>query len=135
MLGLFSDECTIRNSPDNPSQWIFRLASERFRPDLVDTESHGRPSISIMVWAMVWQQGGEGGASKLVFCKGHPDSPRGGVTFRSYCDVLDEGLRRLYEPGTYLSKITLQLTLRAVHRSGSKSTESGRLTGHLTARI
>jgi hypothetical protein len=51
-----------------------------------------------MVWAMVWQQGGEGDASKLVFCKGDPDSPRGGVTSRSYCDVLDEGLRLLYEP-------------------------------------
>jgi hypothetical protein len=55
MRGLFSDECTIRNSPDNPGQWVFRLASERFQPDLVDTESHGRPPVSIMVWAMVWQ--------------------------------------------------------------------------------
>jgi hypothetical protein len=96
MRGLFSDECTIRNSPDNPGQWVFRLASERFRPDLVDTESHGRSPISIMVWAMVWQHGGEEGASKLVFCKGDPDSPRGGVTSRSYCDVLDEGLSPLY---------------------------------------
>jgi hypothetical protein len=49
MRGLFSDECTIRNSSDNPGQWVFRLASERFWPDLVDTESHGRPPISIMV--------------------------------------------------------------------------------------
>jgi hypothetical protein len=99
MRGLFSDECTIRNSPDNPGQWVFWLASERFRPDLVDTKSHGRAPISIMVWAMVWQQGGEGGASKLVFCKRDPDSPRGGVTSRSYCNVLGEGSRPLYETG------------------------------------
>jgi hypothetical protein len=99
MRGSFSDRCTIRNSSDNLSQWVFRLASERFRPDLVDTESHGRPPISIMVWAMVWRQGGEGGASKLVFCKVDPDSPRGGVTSGSYCDVLDEGLRTLHKPG------------------------------------
>jgi hypothetical protein len=116
MRDLFSDECTIRNSPDNPGQWVFRLASERFRPDLVDTKSHGRPPISIMVWVMVWQQGGEGGASKLVFCKGDPDSPWGGVTSRSYCDVLDEVLRPLYEPGDLLSKTMLQFTLRAAHR-------------------
>jgi hypothetical protein len=52
-----------------------------------------------MVWAMVWQQGGKGGALKLVFCKRGPDSPRGGVTSRSYCDVLDEGSRPLYKTG------------------------------------
>lgn len=52
MLALFSDECTIQNSPSNPGQWVFRYASERFRQDLVDTGSHGRPRISIMVWAM-----------------------------------------------------------------------------------
>jgi transposase len=97
--GLFSDECTIQNSPDKPGQWVFRYASERFRQDLVDTASHGRPPISIMVWGMVWQRDGEGCASKLVFCKGDPEATRGGVSSRSYCDVLDEGLCPYYEPG------------------------------------
>jgi hypothetical protein len=45
-----------------------------------------------MVWGMVWQHDGEGGASKLVFCQGDPEAPRGGVSSRSYCDVLDEVL-------------------------------------------
>jgi transposase len=49
-LALFSDECTVQNSPDKPGQWVFRLASERFRRDLVDTENHGRPRISLMIW-------------------------------------------------------------------------------------
>jgi hypothetical protein len=65
----------------------------------VDTSSHGRPSISIMVWGMVWQRDGEGGASKLVFCQEDPEAPRGGVSSRSYCDVLDEVLCPYYEPG------------------------------------
>jgi transposase len=29
-LALFSDECTVQNSPGKPGQWVFRLASEGF---------------------------------------------------------------------------------------------------------
>jgi hypothetical protein len=99
MRGLFSDECTVRNLPENPGHWVFRLAPERFREDLVDTESHGRPAISIMVWAMVRQRGNEGGASKLVVCQRDPEAPHGGVSSRFYCDVLEEGLLSYYESG------------------------------------
>jgi hypothetical protein len=65
----------------------------------VDTENHERPVISIMVWAMVWQRGDEGVASKLVFCRGDLEAPHEGVSSRSYFDVLDEGLLPYYEPG------------------------------------
>lgn len=99
MAALFSDECTIQNSPSNPRQWVFRYAFERFRQDFVNPASHGKPPISIMVWGMVWQRDGEGGMSKLVFCRGDPDSPRGGITSRSYCNVLEEGLLPYYESG------------------------------------
>jgi hypothetical protein len=51
-----------------------------------------------MMWGMVWQRDNEGGASKLVLCEGDPDAPHGGVSSRSYCDVL-EGLRPYYEAG------------------------------------
>jgi hypothetical protein len=95
---LFS-ECTVQNSPDKPDQWVFRLASERFQWDLVDTESHGRLRISLMMWGMVWQRGGKGGASKLVLCEGYPDAPHGDVSSRSYCNVLEEGLGPYYEAG------------------------------------
>jgi transposase len=99
MQGLFSDECTVQNSPDKPDQWVFRFASEMFRQDLVNTETHGRPRISIMLWGMVWQRDGEGGASKLVVCEPDPEAPREGVSSRSYCDVLEEALLPYYEPG------------------------------------
>jgi transposase len=98
-LALFSDECAVQNSPGKPGQWVFRLASEKFRPDLVDTESHGRPRISLMMWGMVWQRDNEGGASKLVLCEGDSDAPHGGVSSRSYCDVLEEFIRPCYEAG------------------------------------
>jgi hypothetical protein len=63
----------------------------------VDTENYGRPAISIMVWAMVWQRGNEGGASKLVVCRGDLEASHGEMSSRSYCDVLEEGLLPYYE--------------------------------------
>jgi hypothetical protein len=99
MRGLFSDECTIEKNPNKPGEWVFRFAHERYKKDLVVPESHGKPPISIMVWAMVWKRDDEGGASKLIFCQGDPDSPAKGVSSRSYCDVLEEGLLPFYEPG------------------------------------
>jgi hypothetical protein len=65
----------------------------------VDTENHGRPAISIIMWAMVWKRGNEGGASKLVVCRGDPEAPYGGVSSRFYYDVLKEGLLPYYESG------------------------------------
>jgi hypothetical protein len=65
----------------------------------VDTESHGRPRISLIMWGIIWQQDNEGGASKLVLCEGDPDAPHGGVSSQPYCDVFEEGLRPYYEAG------------------------------------
>ncbi|RYP73023.1 hypothetical protein DL771_003891 [Monosporascus sp. 5C6A] len=99
LLALFSDECTIQNVPGRPGQWVLRFASERYRKDLVNVQSHGRPRVSIMVWGMMWQRNGEGGLSPIVLCEGDPDSPSGGMTSRRYCEVLKEGLLPLYEAG------------------------------------
>ena len=96
---LFSDEATVQNDPDNPGDWVIRYSKERYRQDLVNQRNHGKPQISIMVWGMIWQRGGEGGKSSLVFCRGDPDAPRGGVSAQSYKSVLEEGLLPFYEPG------------------------------------
>jgi hypothetical protein len=45
----------------------------------------------------VWQRDGEGGASKLVICEPDPKPPRGGVSSRSYCDILEEALLPYYK--------------------------------------
>jgi hypothetical protein len=74
-------------------------ALERYMPDLVDTGNHRKPRVSTMVWAMVWLRDEEGGALKLVFCEGDSEFPRGGVTSKAYCDVLEEGLLPLHQAG------------------------------------
>lgn len=96
---LYSDEATVRNEPDSPGVWVIRYSGERYRNDLVNPQSHGRPAISIMLWAMIWQRNGEGGRSPLLFPQGDPDARKGGVSAKSYRDVLEEGLLPLYEPG------------------------------------
>lgn len=110
---LFSDECTIQNDPDKPGDWVIRYSSERYREDLVNQQSHGKPRISIMVWGMIWLRGEEGGKSPLVFCRGDPSAPREGVSSQSYKDVLDEGLLPLYEPGDPFMQDNAK-----IHRSG-----------------
>jgi transposase len=95
----YSDECTVQNDPDSPGVWVIRYSGERYRYDLVNPESHGRPRISVMVWAMIWQRDGEGGRSPLVFPEPDDDAVGRGVTSRSYQSVLEEGLLPFYEPG------------------------------------
>jgi transposase len=48
---------------------------------------------------MVCQRDDEGGASKLMVCEPDPEAPRGGVSSRSYCDILEEALLPYYKPG------------------------------------
>ncbi|KAK9779705.1 putative Tc1-like transposase DDE domain-containing protein [Seiridium cardinale] len=76
LLALFLDECTVTNSPGFNGRWVFRFANERYRRDLVDPGTHGKLTLSIMVWGMVWSRDGEGGRSPLVFCKGDLVAPR-----------------------------------------------------------
>lgn len=47
----------------------------------------------------MWKRDGEAGLSPIVFSKGDPDAPRGGVTAVRYREVLEEGLLPLYEAG------------------------------------
>jgi hypothetical protein len=52
MRGLFSDECTIRNSPDNPGQWVFRLASES--SDRISWTPKAIKDLLFPLWCGLW---------------------------------------------------------------------------------
>lgn len=114
----FSDECTIQNDPDTPGCWVFRYSGERYLPDLVNPQSHGRPRISVMVWAMIRQRDGEGGRSPIVFPAGDPESRGGGIMSKSYQRVLEEGLLPLYELGDPFMQDNARVTFKVALPGG-----------------
>lgn len=96
---LFTDECTVQNSPFNPGQFVTRLSTQRYERWAIEPTAHSGPRISQMVWGMIWLDGEEAGQSSLIFCKGDPDAEHQGVTSKSYQEVLEEGLLPLYNAG------------------------------------
>lgn len=117
MRCMFTDECTVQNSPFNPGQFVTRLSSQRYEKWAVEPTAHSGPRISQMVWGMIWLDGTEGGKGKLIFCKGDPDAEHQGVTSKSYQEVLEEGLLPFYSPGD----LWMQDNAR-IHTSGAIKT-------------
>lgn len=99
MKALFTDECTVQNSPFNPGQFVTRLSSQRYEKWAVEPTAHSGPRISEMIWGMIWLDGHKGGLGRLVFYKGDPGAEHGGVSSKSYQTVLEEGLLPLYSAG------------------------------------
>jgi transposase len=93
--GKFSDECTLQNNTNNPVGWIFRFPSEKWLPDFVNIQNHGKANISIMVWAMIWV----GGRSEIMVMERDSDSSHNGYTSKSYQIALKDGLLPYYEAG------------------------------------
>jgi hypothetical protein len=48
-----------------------------------------------MIWGAIWL----GGRSDIVVMARDEDAPRGGYTSRSYLEVLEDQIPRIYEPG------------------------------------
>ncbi|KJZ69439.1 hypothetical protein HIM_11168 [Hirsutella minnesotensis 3608] len=90
---IFSDESTVQNRGNNTRGWVFRKPHERFQRDLVNVTAHGKPEISIMVWAGIWR----GGRTPLVIMRRDPAARRQGYSARSYRDALTEGLLPFYD--------------------------------------
>ncbi|KJZ68152.1 hypothetical protein HIM_12456 [Hirsutella minnesotensis 3608] len=90
---IFSDECSVQNAPNNPNSWVFRKAYERFQRAVVNITTHGKPTISLMVWAGIWR----GGRTKLVIMERDQAAKRKGYTARSYRKALSEGLLPVYD--------------------------------------
>lgn len=96
LSGGFSDECSIQNEPSNPTQWTFASGKRRYDKSEVDSGTHGKPKISIMVWACIFLDG----RTDLIIMERDFVTGRGGYTTKSYLDALEEGFLREYEPGT-----------------------------------
>lgn len=118
MRALFSDECTIENTPTKPGVWVFRFASERFRKDLVDTQGHGRARISIMVWAMVWLRDNEGGHQSWYSVKEIRMLYEEESLLRAIVTCWSKLYYHYMNQAIHLCKITLQFTLRGALQSG-----------------
>ncbi|KJZ68019.1 hypothetical protein HIM_12591 [Hirsutella minnesotensis 3608] len=90
---IFSDESTVQNRGNNNRGWVFRKPHERFQRAVVNVTYHGKPEISLMVWAGIWR----GGRTPLVIMRRDPQAPRRGYTARSYRDALRDGLLPSYD--------------------------------------
>ncbi|KFA74189.1 hypothetical protein S40288_10380 [Stachybotrys chartarum IBT 40288] len=109
---IFTDETTIQNASDNPEVWYFRNAHEKYRQDLVNPTVHIKPTISLMWWAGIWDEG----RTSIIKMRRDPTAPRKGYSSKSYCDTLQEGLL-LYVDPTCL----FQQDNASIHTSGMTS--------------
>lgn len=91
--GIFSDECSIQNHPSNPTAYVWRMPSEKYRRDLVNLKTHVKPTISIMLWGAIWK----GGRSPLIVMERDQQSKRKGYSAKSYIKALEEGLLPIYD--------------------------------------
>ncbi len=89
----FSDECSVQNNPNKPSEWVWRYSHGKYRPDLVNNVSHVKPTISQMVFGVIWREG----RSQLVLMQRDATAPRNGYTANSYMRALEEGLLPYYD--------------------------------------
>ncbi len=87
---LWSDECSVERSKGVRQQWVYRTPLDKWKPWAIQPNRSGS-RCSIMVWAAFdgWHR------SDLVFCQRDPESARGGVTARSYLQLLKVQLPQL----------------------------------------
>jgi hypothetical protein len=85
----------VQNNTSNPTAWVFRYPSEKWRSDFINLKDHGKADISIMLWGMIW----EGGRSKILVMERDPNIKRNGYSSWSYQKVLKDGLLPYYKPG------------------------------------
>ena len=65
---------------------------------MVITYKKGK-DISVMVWAAIWWKDGKAHKSELYILERDWESKKHGYTARSYIDVLEDQLPRIWEPG------------------------------------
>lgn len=91
----FSDECSVERGRGKRPLWCWRTSGQRLDTNKVDTYTKGK-ALSIMVWGAIIHSK----RSDLVACQYDEDSQNGGVTARSYCATLEEGLLTFLDPST-----------------------------------
>lgn len=90
---MFSDEVTAANKSSNPNVFLFRAPYEKYNQDLVNLMDHVKPTISIMFWAAIWDEG----RTPLVTMQRDPKSKNNGYTSWSYQKAIEEGLLPLFD--------------------------------------
>ena len=65
---------------------------------MVQTYKKGK-DISVMVWAAIWWWNGKVHKSDLVILERDWESKKHGYTAKSYINILEDQLHRIWEPG------------------------------------
>jgi DDE superfamily endonuclease len=91
---IFSDECSMERGKGGQREWVFRLPSQKWLPEMVQTYRKST-DISIIVWGAIWY----GGRSNLVIMERDEDSRGEGYSANSYLQVLNQEMPKCFEPG------------------------------------
>lgn len=85
------------NDPSIPNDWLFRLPSQIYDEDKINTQAHVNPEWSQMVWGCIWI----GTWSDLVIVSQDEAAARKGFSSKSYVQTLKEAHLPCYRPGTF----------------------------------
>ena len=100
MKGIYSDEASLQNSANTPNPWVWRLPSQKWDEDKVNTQDHVKPTIKLMIWGAIWK----GGRSELVVMQRDESTAAHSYTSWSYIEALKKGLLPNYTPGRFFQQ-------------------------------
>jgi hypothetical protein len=92
---VWSDECSVKRSSGRQRSYVFRIPQQKWDKDKINTYKKDKWH-TVMVWASF---SGALGRSDLVVIERDKESPKGGYSARSYLQILDDQIPRVYEPG------------------------------------
>lgn len=95
---IWSDECSAERGAGGAQEWAFTTPAQKWQKEMVQTYKKGK-DISVMVWAAIWWWNGKVHKSDLVILERDWESKKHGYTAKSYIDVLEDQLHRIWEPG------------------------------------
>lgn len=93
-LIISSDESSVKRGAGGQREWAWHTAAQKWDPQFIQTYKKGH-DMSIMVWGAIWL----GGRSDLVIMTRNDQAKRNGYSANSYVDVLDQTIKRCWEPG------------------------------------
>ena len=95
---IWSDECSAERGAGGAQEWAFTTPAQKWQKEMVQTYKKGK-DISVMVWAAIWWWNGKVHKSDLVILERDWESKKHGYTATSYINVLEDQLKRIWEPG------------------------------------
>jgi hypothetical protein len=94
--------------------WVFRFPSQKWDKNFVNLQTHGKGTITIMVWGGIWK----GGRTDLIVMERDYQPPqKGGYSSWSYQQALQKGLLPIYNGTRYFQQDNAK-----VHTSISSTT-------------